>query len=291
MDDPQKPADQPVSEAEPVETPPVETPAPAEPTAPPQEQPAPVAAAPVLPPEASSRKKLSKLFLILAAVFLLAAAGLGAWYLTKDKDEPASADQSQTETEQTVEDTSAEIEMKNTVFTSAFAGASTVEVTHPASWEVKESVDDFDDGYKLNLMAIGSEAGHWLHLFDVEGVGGACDPDTKPYTLVKRLPTATEGVFFSEYQAEGRPQLLELENFSTSEATDEHKQLKEGESGIGVCRNLFFYPSVFSGTFADISDRVDRQEQGALTFSSIESDTEFVKMLQSLKITDNTVQE
>lgn len=240
--------------------------------------------------ETASRKRLSRVFFVLAAVFLIAAAGVAAWYFMQDKEADGSgAESSQSQTEQTP--AAGEVETKAITFTSGLAGASTAELMYPAAWEVIETSEPYAEGLTMNGLTIASPSGHYLHIFDVDGIGGACDPDTKPYVLAKKLPTATEGVFFSEYQIEGQEQVLRLEDLTSEYVSDAHKQLKEGDEGVGVCENVTNYSS-YGGVFVTISDSKDVTGLGSnLSFKDIEADSDFVRMLGTLKITDKTTEQ
>lgn len=304
MDESQKPTEQAADQSNPTPPPATPTPVPVQdvtPASPPQEPaapaPAPSSPASVETPsqpaaaqdETASRKRLSRVFFVLAAVFLIAAAAVGVWYFMQDEEADGGAKTSQSQAEQMP--ASGEVETKAITFTSGLAGASTAELMYPAAWEVIETSEPYAEGLTMNGLTIASPSGHYLHIFDVDGIGGACDPDTKPYVLAKKLPTATEGVFFSEYQIEGQEQVLRLEDLTSEYVSDAHKQLKEGDEGVGVCENVTNYSS-YGGVFVTISDSKDVTGLGSnLSFKDIEADSDFVRMLGTLKITDKTTEQ
>jgi type II secretory pathway pseudopilin PulG len=129
--------------------------------------------------------------------------------------------------------------------------------------------------------------GKYVHIFDVGGVGGDCPPNTTSYTLVKKLPTATSNLFFTQYEIDGKQGDLLLEDFSRSpfpsDTSSRHFALKEGESNTDAC-NLSFYQKIFDYVHFSISDVEKASLASTFSWDDVKDDKDFVAMLQSLKV-------
>ena len=166
-------------------------------------------------------------------------------------------------------------------------GSTQVSVIHPKEWSIsKKTVEE--SGWTSKKETVKSPKGHYLHLFNSSGVGGDCQDDTYEYTLVKKIPTQSPDIYFTEYQtnAPGYTQALRIEDFK-NRATQNTTQ-NEGDKGTNVCR-MQSYSAVGKGAensvFVTLSSKETPDLSGDLKYSDIESDTEFVAMLQSLLAT------
>lgn len=154
----------------------------------------------------------------------------------------------------------------------------------PAGASVYKQEPTQDNPFRKYMIKTAN--GKYVHIFDSGGVGGGCEPNTTSYKLIKKLPTATANLFFTQYEAEGKARPLALEDFSrqlTSDTAAKHFALKEGESNTDSC-NLFFYQNVFEYVLMSISNSEKSALSSSFYWDDIKDDKEFVAILQSLKV-------
>jgi len=161
-----------------------------------------------------------------------------------------------------------------------------VTVMHPEDWAVyKRDADQEEDDPFVGYI-IKSPNEHFLHIFNQGGSGGDCQSNTKSYTLTKKLPTQTADLSFTAYDNGN----LSLEGFGTqrlgykSTTLAKHEALKEGESNTDTC-NLSFYSVVLNYMSISASSSTKSELASNLKWDDIKEDTDFVAMLQSLKVT------
>ena len=271
----------------------------------------PTTSAPVLPPsmQAKTPKKSKKgIFIALAIFIVLLGGGATAYLLTKDKPEVATK-KSVTNTEVSDTETQKSIIIPysgtyylqepsetTTVYAAAYDKVTAkhiddknayVTVTHPKDWAVykKDRNQDSEDSFVGYIIQ--SPSGHDLHIFDQGGVGGDCPPNTESYTLTKKLPTQTANQFFTAYDAYDNG-YLSLEGFGDQRpgrvVDSKHDELKEGESNTDTC-NIGFYSIVLNSIMVSITSSNNDQFARKLKWDEVKGDTDFVAMLQSLKVT------
>lgn len=279
------PAPQPVEQPAQQEVPPVTV-----------TQQVPMPPTPIAPPAEKGSKK--PLLIIVIVLILLIAGAATAWLAFRGDDvKSSSTDTSQKQSEDTTKSSEeASSELKRTKFVSFYEPRNTVTVEHPDNWEVKEYTEEdfYGDGSKRNYTVIGSPSGHFLHILNVDGIGGACEDNEESYTLTKKLATKTADVFFTEYSIEGKTSGLRLEYFgkpnSTSTGSDKHASLAEGQSNKNTC-NIGPYP--IYGGYVKLLDSAATNRFGddSLTYAQVADDEAFLKMLQSLDATDVTLEQ
>ena len=231
---------------------------------------------------------------LLLILLFLAVVGFGGYYIySQNQDDDGSSDQARSETVDT--NAGANNGELETTSVSSFNEDVTVAVQHSADWEVYEGVNEFNPN--LKEVYIKSDKGNFLHLFEPDGLGGGCFIDDQfEYTVVKKLPTATPDVFFTEYTTTdpNSPNFyLKLEDLSNAPAA--HKALKEGESNTGVCFNqIGAYSWVVaesagsgSSVYVTLNQQSERTSLGNrdVPYAEFAQNPEFIDMLQSLTVT------
>jgi len=216
---------------------------------------------------------------IIAIVLIVGLIGVSGW-LVMDRQKSKDSDK-KTETPAVVADKSAAA--KSLVTTSVKSSGpekATVSVKHPSSWEVSNKTEDagYGDGSMKSVAYIKSGKGNYLHITDVSGVGGSCDPDTDSYKLIKRLGTNVTNHYFSEYEIAGRKEYLGLADLSKS---PEIKNMKEGETRTNTC-DLANYSFIKGSLYASIAKSSKSSLASDVPYSELKDDPDFIAMLQSL---------
>lgn len=239
----------------------------------------------------SQKKKPLVLVLIVIIVLLgLSYVAYGAFNKAEDKT-AATQEQSQENPDQT---TSVQPKLTSTTFTSGLRGGSTVSFEHPIDWTIIENEEPLEDeGIALKSLVIGSPDGNYMHIYDVHGIGGYCEPNQDTYTLFMKLPTRTPDHYFKVYEFPANPSRSRLVFFEASNqewSVVEHDNLEEGESLTNTC-NIPSYPSLAaSGVFISLHNTSDRNADGArqLSWEDIKYDTAFQNMLGSVAGVDKS---
>lgn len=243
---------------------------------------------------------------LLALVVLVAIGGVG-WYVFSKK---ATKNDSVTNTstvpkttstvvpKTTSESTNQQNSTTKTTTVSAHDKKLSVSVTHPSNWKVKKTEPRYPGWSSLYIV---SKKGHYLHLWEPDGLGGDCQSNNYTYTLVKKLPTATKGIYFTEYTV-SNPQWgnvqLSLEVFDSSSwgsqvtAEKKHNNLKEGETNTDTCTNTVgSYSWVVKETangldtmYVTINKKPEKTLGSTVPYNELAKDKEFIQMLQSLKV-------
>lgn len=232
--------------------------------------------------------------IVLLVVLIVSVLGVGGYYVyskNKDSQEDNAANTTQmNDSESSVADT-AEEELITTTVTTVLHEGSSLKVTHPKSWEVKQATKDNGD-YQLRDSYIKSEKGNYLYIREIEGIGGACElgERTDTFTLKHRFGTAIPGVVFSEYEYSDQTQTtaLKLENHNSTYIDASVVAMKEGDTLTDTCR-LYIYPVVplieGNGLFVSVSKGSDLGESllpENLTYDELVADPEFMKAVQTL---------
>lgn len=230
-------------------------------------------------PQASSNKTKMILVIILAVVVLV-GAGVAYWML---KPAPQATNNTQQSATQTA----------TTRLTNELSGSPTVAVTHPASWEVTEDSSS-DDGLVSASKTITSVKGNALKLHYSElGVGGSCESDSRTFTLTQKLSTATPGIYFTEYTVAATASEAAFTTGFKVDATMFDIASKEiGAKGTNVCDMAIGSYSKVGGNsteddmFITVTSPKATDPQNT-QYADIADDTDFIAMLQSLKVTTN----
>lgn len=234
--------------------------------------------------------------LIVVLVILILAAGATGWWFFLRED--SSRGDVKTNAGEETTQTNAEAEqsaLKTVTYTSGLQHKSTVLLEVPSGWKVEEdeTVPEGAADYSLKSMVITSLAGHSLHIFDRDGLGGYCEPDSESYTLTKEIKTKTENLSFKDYDIPTvayKHHVLLLETENTEWSVPAHDALKEGESATDSC-NITSYSSVgTSGIFLVVSSSASMEHisEERLGWEAIKEDTAFVKMLESIVAEDKS---
>lgn len=246
-----------------------------EPT-PPTEQPP----QPQISPTVSAPQKSKMPLLITLIVILLAAGGAAAYFFfIKDSGNKPSKDTSNTQT-QTTEEKSITSSLTND---DKDYGSGTISVTHPKDWKV-ETGKDINGA---NQLVVTSAAGNVLRITQqTGGVGGACDPDTYSYTLVKKITTKDPSRSFTEYNTispDFPTGKLSIESFANAKSA--HKALTEGQKGTDVCSNIGMLYPIVDGMFV----KIENASGEGIGYDKLKSDTEFISMLETFTVTDDSI--
>lgn len=240
--------------------------------------------------------------IILLVLILLSILSLGGYYIySRNKDKKTAKDTSQNSQNITTESTSqnsdtksqqqpAQQEMTTTVVTSLLSAGGTLKVTHPKSWEVVQGTQD-QSGIQLRHSYIKSPSGLYLHIYEADGLGGACELGERKdsFTLTKRLETAIPKVVFSQYSYSDASMTpaLRLEDFSSSYVSPDVAQMKEGQTLQDTCK-LFIYPVVWRDNhqgdlFVGLTKTADYKViANSVTYTDISNDPDMLKAVQSL---------
>lgn len=233
-------------------------------------------------------------FSILAIVMVIVVTGLiggVGYYVYKQQNSvtPESVTQQVTKDSPTANSEGA-YESVNTTYSSK-DGTVKITVTHPKKWEVTNTKDEYDR--ETQVIHIKSDKGNYLHLFEPGGLGGDCQSNNTSYTLVKKIPTQTEGLYFTEYMTESQQfknSYLSLQTpaIGSEYATnkEEHKNLKEGESNTDVC-NISGYSMLSSSKssygYVSITKQPKVSLSSEVSYEELSGDPQFIEMLKSLK--------
>lgn len=250
------------------------------PEQPPQIEPNPIPQTPEPQRPKKSRKPLiiaaiTTVLIIISGAVIFGSLNNNMTMPATENTEPVISDFEQIQTEQA------------TTTTSVTRGNTSIQVTHPSSWEVTENPTDGYNGPNPVNTTIISGQGTTLRLISLEGLGGGCTDDTYEFTLIKKLATATEGYYFTEYSTTdpsfpNTPFRIDRSGFDVASKD-------EGATGVGVCQTITFYSAVGdnstnSDIFIQISPQT-QQDESILRYSDISGDEDFVSMLQSIQIT------
>jgi cytoskeletal protein RodZ len=230
---------------------------------------------------------IGTLLLIIVIVGLIGAVGWLVYDRQQKNDEPTS------NSSVTKEDTKESTE--SLAKTSITQGATTVVVEHSSSWKVEDTTTEYGPENPLTLPSkeITSAKGNTLRLYTTPGVGGDCDNDEIPFTLVQKLATETNGVYFSEYTMEDSS--YPTTGFKIDNSNIDVSNVEAGYNGTGVCQNrIGNYSSVSKGDNAGSENEVFVKIVGAgksaddpaqvTTYEEIKDDAEFIAMLKSLEV-------
>lgn len=179
--------------------------------------------------------------------------------------------------------------------TSITQGVTTVTVEHSSSWKVEDTTTEYGPENPLTLPSkeITSAKGNTLRLYTTPGVGGDCDNDEIPFTLVHKLATKTNEVYFTEYKMEDSS--YPTTGFRIDNSIVDVGNVEAGYTNTGVCQNrIGNYSSVSKGgntgsendVFIKIIGKgiTDDDFGQYTTYDEIKDDAEFIAMLQSLKV-------
>lgn len=138
-----------------------------------------------------------------------------------------------------------------------------------------------------------SSKGNKLRLYTTPGIGGDCSNDEFSFTLVQKLATKTEGVYFTEYTTEdsGYP----TTGLKIDSSNIDANNIDVGYKGSGICQSrIGLYSVVYSGEEGGSENEIFVKIIGSgkpatdsgkyTTYKEIEDDTEFVTMLKSLEV-------
>jgi hypothetical protein len=245
-------------------------------------------------PKSGKKKKL-----IIGTVLLLIAVGAAVYFMMKPEDkqndQTSQNNQSSDTAQQTDTEQTEEVEMKTTTYTSGLEHKTTAAFIHPASWEVTtdEDVPEGATSYSLKTMIIASPSGHYLHIYDRDGIGGNCDANSDAYTLYKEVATKTPNMYFKDFSVpsnvfQNHKFVVETEGRYSELA--EHEALKEGESSSNTCNIAGFSTIGGSGVFLQITSSKDlsTSHNTRIGWDDIKDDAEFVKMIQSMVAVDKS---
>lgn len=179
--------------------------------------------------------------------------------------------------------------------TSIIQGVTTVTVEHPSTWKVEDTTTEYGPENPLTLPSkeITSSKGNTLRLYTTPGVGGDCPLDNDSFTLVQKLVTKTDGVYFTEYTIEDST--YPTTGLKIDSSNIDIDKVEIGYKGTGVCQSrIGFYSVVYSGEEGGSENEIFVEIVGAgkpddaigryTTYEEIKDDAEFIAMLQSLKV-------
>ena len=212
-------------------------------------------------------------------VVIIALVGFSGWLVYDRQKSNDTVNNTESPTAASNNDVTSDSLVTTTIKTSG-TGNFAVSVKHPAAWEVSNKTEDagYGDGSQRTIAYIKSDKGYYMHISDVSGIGGSCDPDSQKYTLVKRLTTGVADHYFSEYDSD----VLTLENLSKK---PEIKNMKEGDTRTNTCERAG-YPFVNGSLYVTISSSSKRSLVGDLHYNDIKDDPDFITMLQSLTVSE-----
>ncbi len=245
--------------------------------------------------------------ILIGALLLLIGAALGAtvtYFLTKDNQPVATTKEtsSTTPAPTTIPTAPAEIMVANrgafklllptdtvefhaidyTTFTDDPAHYVTLKI--PREWHIYRLSADKAAGDGGGIF-VKTDTGKYIHIRNVSGVGGACEPNTTAYTLDKKLATGTSTLFFTQYSYSGQKAApsLNLEIMPSPGKTEAHNTLKEGQTDTNTC-NLYSYSFASSPIYVTISSSEVSALSSNLSWNDIKDDSKFVAALQSLTV-------
>lgn len=237
------------------------------------------------PPQKS--KKGLVIGLVTALLLVAVVVACFVLFTTKSDDQPNEV--SQDFSKQTDNGGSAEQpELKTSIFTTGFLDKSTVSIEHPADWTVKSGEEEYTEDTTLNYMVIGSPAGHYLHIYDLDGVGGTCDDNTDSFTLVKRLPIKANGYTFDEYDVPNLANSGGKLTLSYTGGDAAVAAMQEGDTLTNTCNMPTYSSFSASSIFVSINNSDSRESifETRVGWEAIKDDAEFVKMLESIEYSD-----
>lgn len=235
---------------------------------------------PTTPQPSKSPKKKFLVIGVVAFIFIAVVVFAAVILLSQQANSPSQPNETSTNSQN---------QQTGTTLTKVTEGTTTAEVTHPASWEVKEEPEELAPGVTLSNTTITSAKGNTLRLAGNAGVGGDCDADNYSFTLTQKLSTATSGIFFTEYTTTSPNFPLSGLSIDTTDFDVANKQV--GAKGNDVCTNKIGFYSIV-GELGKAENEVfvivgspKSLDPNQTKYSDIEDDTEFIAMLQSLKVT------
>jgi flagellar basal body-associated protein FliL len=231
------------------------------------------------------QQKGSLPLVLLIIVLALTVLGAGGYYVySRNNSEADSSSEVAplTSAEQTVESE----ELITTTVTTLLDGGGSLKVTHPKSWIVSQESKDYLDGLKLRESYIKSELGNYLHIYEIDGIGGDCTPNEAKFTLQKRISTSIPNVVFSQYEKSDQPTAngLYLEDHNSPYIDETVKTMEEGDTLTDSCK-LFIYPAVRFGTdslFVSLGSNERGNLSSTLTYDELKADPELLSAVQSL---------
>lgn len=148
----------------------------------------------------------------------------------------------------------------------------------PTGWtvsQVEREEDDTDPSNTDMLSVISPDSSMLLHLTTgIDGLGGTCDPNDTPYTVVKSIPTALTGYETNEFFMETAHvvQLVSnnINNYVSSLYLSVTKSLENAGDSLNTCNLMFsnVIPGKYSHPFDDTSDQAGN---GSFTFFASQS--------------------
>lgn len=217
---------------------------------------------------------------IILVILVIGLIGVVGWLVMKAQNTSNQSAQNNTE-------------MTATNLTNKISGSPTVVVTHPTGWQVTED-SNTEDGTVSASKTITSSKGNSLELsYSDLGVGGSCESDNQEFTLTKKLSTATTNVYFTEYSIEATAsEPARVSGLKIDTSTFDVASKEVGAKGTNVCDTKIGYYSRVGGNGAENSVTVKIKSPKSVDaqnvlFADIANDTDFIAMLQSLKVTIN----
>lgn len=228
----------------------------------------------------------------LLAALVIVVIAFGGYYVwsqnTGDTDSSAKSTNGNTvnQTDTTSSNNSEEQGAKKVL--SFSADKTSVELSYPDSWQVKEYVtEDSTQGYQKGVYLV-SNSGNYLHLFEPSGIGGACEPDSITYTLDRKINTQTENVYFTQYSSDIDSldtTYMRVEDLRTLDSQSEtHLQMKEGESNSGYCQNMVGYYSTVGDVYIVLKQDAVPGLSSTITADMLKNDPALEAVLQSLEV-------
>lgn len=227
---------------------------------------------------------IKETLLIVIIILLIVGAGFFVFLIKSDSSNTKSSDIDQKKSASSQDSKQGSTEQTKTIYTN-YEGKK-LSVLHPSNWEVNNyESDEGPGGEKRPITSIKSSQGNYLHFWDPSGLGGDCGgPNNITYTLVKRIPTKIENVFFSEYKIDDAN--FPVDNFSAEQydsyIPEAHKLLKEGQSNTDTCSNPVGYYSSVNGIYLSINKDSKPNISSDVRYDSLKSDSEFIDMLGTL---------
>lgn len=271
-------------------------------------------------------KKSKKLLIIILILLVLVGGGVAAWLLLSAEDDSVYEESAQSTTPaSTVPDVQPESPSPETIqvgqityelmesgeLVTFYDGRRTADENNP--YEVNEdtyvTMEIQDDwkvyGQKEGNSPVGTagimiEAApdKYVQIRIVDGVGGECQPNEFTYTLDKRLTTRIDDEVFTQYTVEGREQDTHLSIESTTgyryeggseeylAGLEAHESLEEGDSNTNSCY-IGAYNFIVGSIYITLSDSMETNLSGNLSWDDIKDDQDFIDALQSLTAYEN----